>query len=268
MRFGLDFPLFGDLADPRLVAEIASDAEAAGWEAVFVWDHIMYREPVTDAGDPWIAMAAILTATTTVLTGPMVTPLPRRRPQMVARQSVGLDQLGNGRFVLGVGLGLDSSGRELSAFGEELDDRTRAVMLDESLAIIDGLWSGQPVHFSGEHHTLDDVVFLPRPVQRPRPPVWVAGRWPYQRPLRRAARWDGLFLIDQDTPDDLSDAVAFIAETRGGVDDFAVVVNQPFGADPEPWREAGATWFLTQSPYTIETDEVREMARSGPVRGR
>lgn len=268
MRFGLDFPLFGDLADPRLAAEIARDAESAGWEAVFVWDHIMYREPVTDAGDPWIAMAAILTATHSVLTGPMVTPLPRRRPQMVARQSVGLDQLGDGRFVLGVGLGLDSSGRELSAFGEELDDRTRAAMLDESLEIIDRLWSGEYVDFAGEHHIVDDVSFRPRPVQRPRPPVWVAGRWPYKRPLRRAARWDGLFLIDQESPDDLSEAVAFIDAARGGLRDFDVVVNQPFGADPEPWRTAGATWFLTQSPYTIDADEVRDMARSGPIRGR
>ncbi len=268
MRFGLDFPLFGDLADPRLVMEIARDAEAAGWEAVFVWDHIMYREPVTDAGDPWIAMAAILTATEKVLTGPMVTPLPRRRAQIVARQSVGLDQLGSGRFVLGVGLGLDSSGRELSAFGEELDDRTRAVMLDESLDIIDRLWSGEPVDFTGEHHTVDDVVFLPRPVQRPRPPVWVAGRWPYKRPLRRAARWDGLFLIDQETPDELAQAVDHVEAARGGLHDFAVVVNQPFGADPQPWSEAGATWFLTRSPYTIDADAVREMARSGPVRGR
>ena len=267
MRFGLDFPLFGDLADPRLVAEIARDAEAAGWDAVFVWDHILYREPVTDAGDPWIAMAAILTVTDEVLTGPMVTPLPRRRPQMIARQSVGLDQLGNGRFVLGVGLGLDSSGRELSAFGEELDDRTRAVMLDESLVIIDRLWSGESVTFTGQHHRIDDVVFLPRPVQRPRPPVWVAGRWPYKRPLRRAARWDGLFLIDQETPDELAEAVGFVAGARGGLEDFAVVVNQPHGSDPGPWEKAGATWFLTQSPYTIDAAEVREMARSGPVRG-
>lgn len=266
MRFGLDFPLFGDLADPRLVAEVARDAETAGWDAVFVWDHIMYREPVTDAGDPWTAMAAILMATDTVLTGPMVTPLPRRRPQMVARQCVALDQLGNGRFVLGVGLGLDSSGRELSAFGEELHDRTRAEMLDESLEIIDRLWSGAPVDFDGKHHVARDVTFLPRPVQRPRPPVWIAGRWPYRRPLRRAARWDGLFLIDQETPDDLAAAVGLIAQARGGVDGYAVVVNRPYGQGPDRWSDAGATWFLTQSPYTIDADTVREMARAGPIR--
>jgi alkanesulfonate monooxygenase SsuD/methylene tetrahydromethanopterin reductase-like flavin-dependent oxidoreductase (luciferase family) len=266
VRFGLDFPLFGDLADPRLVAEIARDAESAGWDGVFVWDHIMYREPVTDAGDPWIAMAAILTVTESVVTGPMVTPLPRRRPQMVARQSVGLDLLGGGRFVLGVGLGLDSSGRELSAFGEELDDRTRAVMLDESLTIIDALWSGEPVDFAGRHHTVRDVTFLPRPVQRPRPPVWVAGRWPYKRPLRRAARWDGLFLIDEDSPEQLAEALAVVTEARGHLDGFAVVVNKPYGADPRPWHDAGATWFLTRSPYTIAAEEVRDMARSGPVR--
>jgi len=268
MRFGLDFPPFGDLADPRLVAEIAAEAEAAGWDAVFVWDHIMYREPVTHAGDPWITMAAILSATRRVLTGPMVTPLARRRPQIVARQATSLDVLGNGRLVLGVGLGLDSSGRELSAFGEELDDRTRAGMLDEALEVIDALWSGESVRHGGTHYLVDDVRFLPTPIRRPRPPVWVAGRWPHLRPLRRAARWDGLFLIDQREPDELASAVEVVASERGHLGGFSVVVNRPFGEAAGPWREAGATWLLTQSPYTIDAADVRAMARSGPVRDR
>lgn len=266
MRFGLDFPPFGDLADPRLVAEIATDAEAAGWDAVFVWDHIQYREPVTDVGDPWIAMAAILSATERVLTGPMVTPLARRRPHLLARQATSLDHLGDGRFVLGVGLGLDASGRELSAFGEELDDRTRAGMLDEALTVVDSLWRGETVDHEGTHYRAANVRFLPRPIQRPRPPVWVAGRWPYRRPLRRAARWDGLFLIDQEQPDQLAEVVDFVADERGNLDGFDVVVNRPHGEDPAPWNEAGATWLLTESPFTIEADEVRRMARSGPVR--
>jgi alkanesulfonate monooxygenase SsuD/methylene tetrahydromethanopterin reductase-like flavin-dependent oxidoreductase (luciferase family) len=268
MRFGLDFPPFGDLADPRLVAEIAADAEAAGWDAVFVWDHIMYREPVTDAGDPWIAMAAILTATEKVLTGPMVTPLARRRPHVVARQAASLDLLGGGRLVLGVGLGLDGSGRELSAFGEELDDRARAGMLDESLEVIDALWSGAQVRHSGTHYLVDDVRFLPRPQQRPRLPIWIAGRWPYKRPLRRAARWDGLFLIDERGPEDLAAAGEVVAAERGNLDGFAIVVNRPYGEAAGPWQEAGATWLLTESAYTIDADAVRAMARSGPVRDR
>ena len=153
------------------MAEAAAVAEGAGWDGVFVWDHIMYREPVTAAGDPWIGLAAMAAATTRVMLGPMVTPLARRRPQMVARQGAALDQLSSGRFILGAGLGLDRSGRELSAFGEELDDRKRAEMLDESLGIISGLWSGEPYTHEGPHYTVADVTFRPRPQQRPRPAI-------------------------------------------------------------------------------------------------
>lgn len=268
MRFGLDFPPFGDLADPHLVAEIATTAEAAGWDGVFVWDHIQYREPVTHVGDPWILLAAIAAATSRVIIGPMVTPLPRRRPQVVARQTTTLDQLSSGRMVVGVGLGLDGSGAEFSAFGEELDDRTRAEQLDEALGLLDALWSGQTVEHVGPHYRASPVHFLPTPVQRPRPPIWVAARWPYRRPLRRAARWDGVFLIDEETPQQLAEAVAIIEEARTAPDPFEVVVNRPFGSDPAPWAEAGATWFLTRSPYTIDGDSVMEMARAGPHRDR
>lgn len=264
MRFGLDFPPFGDLADPQRMAEVAAEAEASGWDGVFVWDHIMYRSPVTDAGDPWIGLAAIAGATKNVALGPMVTPLPRRRPQIVARQCVGLDQLSEGRLVLGAGLGSDGSGRELSAFGEELDDRARAGMLDESLQIIDGLWSGEPFTHRGAAHEVDDVQFLPRPIQRPRPRIWIAARWPYRRPLQRAARWDGLFIIDLEEPDQLAEAAALVQADRGNLDGFDIVVSRPYGSDPRPWARAGATWWLTQTPYESPAEAVARVAASGP----
>ena len=264
MRFGLDFPLFGDLADPCVVAEVAVAAETAGWDGVFVWDHIMYREPVTHAGDPWISLAAIAAATERVVIGPMVTPLPRRRPQVVARQCVALDQMTGGRFVLGAGLGLDRSGRELSAFGEEPNDRTRAVMLDESLGIISALWSGDPVTHAGVHFVVDDVRFLPRPVQRPRIPIWLAGRWPFKKPMRRAARFDGLFLIDVDGPAQLSEARDFVASERGHLDGFDIVAQDVAGADARPWANAGATWLMTKTPYDTSTQAVFAAASAGP----
>lgn len=267
MKYGLDFPPFGGLADPREAVAVAVAAEAAGWDGVFLWDHIQYRAPVTDAADPWMALAGIAQATERVHVGPMVTPLPRRRPSVVARQATALDQLSDGRLVLGVGLGLDSSGRELSAFGEELDDRTRAEMLDEGLTVLDALWSGAQVDHAGRHYRAADVRFLPTPVQRPRPPVWVAGRWPYQRPLRRAARWDGLFLIAHESPDQLEEAASFIAAQRAaGLDGFDLVVNTPYGTDPRPWEEAGATWWLTEMPYDVDVGRVWETARAGPPR--
>jgi alkanesulfonate monooxygenase SsuD/methylene tetrahydromethanopterin reductase-like flavin-dependent oxidoreductase (luciferase family) len=266
MRFGLDFPPFGELADPRLLAEIGVVAERAGWDGVFLWDHVVYRAPADAAGDPWIGLAAIAAATTHVVVGPMVTPLPRRRPQIVARQCVALDQLSCGRFVLGAGLGLDRSGRELSAFGEELDDRRRARMLDESLDLITALWSGERVNHRGEHYLADDVRFQPEPIQQPRIPIWLAGRWPYKNPIRRAARFDGLFLIDIDRPDQLREAQSLVAAVRGTIDGFDFVAQGTPDEDPTPWSDAGATWWMTKTPYDTGPEAVMEAARNGPPR--
>ncbi|NND03605.1 MAG: LLM class flavin-dependent oxidoreductase [Acidimicrobiia bacterium] len=263
-NFGFDFAPFGALADPVVMAELAVVAEGSGWDGVFVWDHIMYREPVTDVGDPWIGLAVIAAATESVALGVMVTPLPRRRPQIVARQSVGIDQVSGGRFVLGVGLGLDRSGRELSAFNEELDDKTRAVMLDESLNVINRLWSGEAVSHDGDHYVIDDVAFLPRPISTPRPPIWVAGRWPFRRPMRRAAAWDGLFLIDCAEPAELAEAADFVLAERGSLDGFDIVTHLPRSDDAGPWREAGATWIMTKTRYTASADELFDLASQGP----
>jgi alkanesulfonate monooxygenase SsuD/methylene tetrahydromethanopterin reductase-like flavin-dependent oxidoreductase (luciferase family) len=248
------------------MAELAAVAEGAGWDGVFVWDHIMYRDPVTHAGDPWIGLAAMATATESAMLGPMVTPLARRRPQMVARQGTALDQLSNGRFILGAGLGLDRSGRELSAFGEELDDRARAVMLDEALAIVAGLWSGEPYTHQGTNYTVEAVAFRPRPLQRPRPAIWLAGRWPYRRPIGRAARWDGLFMVDQTDPGQLEEAAGLVAAQRGTLDGFDLVISRPPGSDPTPWEAAGATWWLTQTPYDAAAAAVFAVAAAGPPR--
>jgi alkanesulfonate monooxygenase SsuD/methylene tetrahydromethanopterin reductase-like flavin-dependent oxidoreductase (luciferase family) len=155
VRSGLWLPLFDDLADPVVVAGLAAEAEEAGWHGVFVWDHLRWRAPVRHVADPWITLAAIAAATDRVRLGPMVTPLARRRPAKVARETATLDRLSGGRLVLGVGLGNDQSGRELSKTGEQLDDRTRAAMLDESLDILTAAWSGETVH----HHGLEG----PRP---------------------------------------------------------------------------------------------------------
>src|ERR1700712_3069741 len=153
---------FDELADPRLLAGLAAEAEAAGWDGFFLWDHIVYSAPTRAVLDPWIAMAAIAMATNTIITGPMVTPLSRRRPHKLARETVTLDLLSAGRTVLGVGLGSDRHG-ELSPVGEVAEPREQARMLDDALAKLQEYWSG---------------AFVPRPVQRPRIPIWAAARWP------------------------------------------------------------------------------------------
>src|SRR5436190_24311266 len=119
-------------------------------------------------------MAAMATRTRRVRIGALVTPLARRRPWKVARETVTLDHLSGGRLVLAVGLGaLDDGG--FGKVGEPTDPRTRAERLDESLAILTGLWTGLPFGFQGRHYQVDEMTFSPGPVQRPRIPIWVAG---------------------------------------------------------------------------------------------
>jgi alkanesulfonate monooxygenase SsuD/methylene tetrahydromethanopterin reductase-like flavin-dependent oxidoreductase (luciferase family) len=201
IRSAVSLPLFDALADPAVVARLAAEAEEAGWHGVFVWDHVRWNAPIQQVADPWITMAAIATATERVRIGPMVTPLPRRRPVKVARETATLDRLSGGRLILGVGIGLDRFAGEFSKTGEQVDDRLRGEMLDEALEILAAAWSGEPVHHHGTHYTVDDIQFLPRPVQRPGIPVWAAAFTGNRKPLRRAARCDGLFPANVDHPD-------------------------------------------------------------------
>ncbi len=264
MRFGLTLPIFDLLADPGVLADLAVRAEEAGWDGVFLWDHVDYRAPVAAVTDPWIALAAMAVRTQRITIGPMVTPLARRRPHVVARQLVALDHLSGGRVVLGTGLGLDSSGGELSRFGEETDDRRRAEMLDEALELVAGLLSGEPVDHQGRYFTASDVRFLPRPVNGAIP-IWIAARWPNRRPLRRAAGYDGLFVIDIE-PSDLRSAIDFVGPLRRpGRGPYEVVVQAAAGSDPRPWREAGATWWLAAfDPFTVTPSAVQRAIDEGP----
>jgi alkanesulfonate monooxygenase SsuD/methylene tetrahydromethanopterin reductase-like flavin-dependent oxidoreductase (luciferase family) len=267
LRSALWLPLFDELADPVLVAGLAAEAEEAGWHGVFVWDHLNWRAPVRQVADPWVTLAAIATVTERVRLGPMVTPLARRRPAKVVRETATLDGLSGGRLTLGVGLGSDRSGGELSATGEELDDRRRAGMLDESLAILAAGWSGEPVDHHGEHHTVAGLRLLPRPVQRPGVPVWVGAFPGHARPLRRAARHDGLFPVNLDHPDQLAEMVATVNDLRADpTAPYDVAVALPPGEDPAPYAAAGATWWMPDvMPDILSVDWVRGVLRDGPV---
>ena len=173
MRYGFIIYTAGDV---NAIVDLAVEAEAVGWDGVFYWDGI-FLERYAQAGDhiydPWIVLAAIAARTTTIRIGSVLTPLPRRRPWKVARETVSLDRLSRGRLIFSVGLGFVDDGG-FSRVGEITDRQTRAEMLDESLEIITGLWTGQPFRFTGKHFHLDEMTFLPPPVQSPRIPIWVA----------------------------------------------------------------------------------------------
>ncbi|MBB4912837.1 LLM class flavin-dependent oxidoreductase [Actinophytocola algeriensis] len=266
LRSALWLPLFDELADPRVVARLAADAEAAGWDGCFVWDQLHWRPPVRQVTDAWISLAAMAAATERLRLGPMVSPLPRRRPAKVARETATLDRLSGGRLTLGVGIGSDRFGAELSKTGEQLDDRLRGRMLDEALAILAAAWSGEPVHHRGEHYIVDDMEFLPRPVQRPGVPVWAAGFPGNVKPIRRAARLDGFFPVNLEHPDQLAEIVATITDLRSGVaGPYDIAIGLPSGTDPLPYAAAGATWWLREFEPGVPLDTVRGVLRDGPA---
>ncbi len=195
-RRGLFIAPFDELADPRLLAELAGRAEEIGWDGLFLWDHVQYRGGVGCIADAWIASAAIATATERVWLGPLVTPLARRRPWVLARQAVSLDRLSGGRLVLGLGVGGDDNG-EMAELGEEPEMRVRAEKLDEGLDLLGAIFSGEAVEFHGRHYSLTARPFLPRPLRPSGIPIWLGIRWPAApRPLDRAARQDGVFPLE------------------------------------------------------------------------
>jgi alkanesulfonate monooxygenase SsuD/methylene tetrahydromethanopterin reductase-like flavin-dependent oxidoreductase (luciferase family) len=246
---GIFVPPFDELVEPRTLAELAARAEESGWDGFFLWDHISYRPPTEAVADPWIALSAIACSTEKLRIGPLVTPLARRRVQKLARETVTLDHLSEGRLTLGVGLGGDQNG-EFEPFGDPGDPKERARLLDQGLEQLSDYWARE---------------FKPPPVQQPRIPVWVAGRWPNRRPLRRAARWDGFFPIDLTGPDDLA---AFAEELGERLADrskpFDLVAEIAPGGDAGPWEAAGATWVLTSFDVQPKLRAVREAIESGP----
>jgi len=251
MRRGIFVAPFDELSHPRVVAELAAAAEERGFDGFFVWDHVRYREPVREVSDPWVVLSAVALATTRLELGPMVTPLSRRRIHKLARETVTLDRLCDGRLVLGAGLGSDNN-EEFTRFEAVTEPRERAKLLDEGLDRLLAFWDGE---------------FEPRPVRQPRIPIWLAARWPNRRPVHRAARYDGVFPIEMPGPDALAELVAEIGELRGDADParpFDVVVEGPPGADPGPWEAAGATWLLTAFGHTPKLAEVRAAIEAGP----
>lgn len=248
MKHAVDVAPFGELADPRVLVELAATAEERGWDGFFVWDHIVYRAPVRAVADPWVALAAVACATSKLRIGPLVTPLSRRRVHKLARETVTLDLLSSGRLILGVGLGSARNG-ELEPFGEVADPRERARLLDHGLDDLVRYWSGE---------------FEPAPVQRPRIPVWVAAEWPHRRPVRRALRWDGLYPTGLPDPAALADLVGEIRESRPPGDPFDMVVGLPPDEDFRPWEQAGATWRVTDFGMQPSLTAVRRVIEAGP----
>ncbi len=258
MRFGVSLPNFGTGVDASVVADWARAAEAAGWDGLFLWDHLFaFDDGPVETVDPWIALTAAACATTTIRLGTLVTPLPRRRPVVVARQTATLDRLSGGRLILGVGSG--GFPFEWGYCGEESDPRVRGEMLDEHLELLDRLWTGEPVRHEGRFYRTAgpewSAICYPPPAQEPRIPVWVGGTWPTAaRPFERAARWDGVVPMRTDGTWEVTDT-AGVAERmrslRGNAVPFDLAVPVTSRGDDRDRHAlqaehaaAGGTWWV------------------------
>jgi len=264
--------------NPRTVAGLAREAEEAGWDGVFYWDGICVGEMETY--DPWVVMAAMAMETKRVRLGAILTPPARRRPWKLARETMTLDRLSNGRLVLPVGLGaLDDGG--FSKVGEPTDRRVRAQLLDEGLEILTGLWSGKPFSYEGEHYRLEEMIFLPPPVQRPRIPIWVVGAWPSKKSMNRALRYDGLLAAKVSgtaaqpgvTLEDIRAMKEYVEENRKTDATFDIVwEGETPGEDPEraasmvrPFAEAGVTWWMEAMWFPPNgPEDLRRRLAQGP----
>ncbi|CAA9544090.1 MAG: putative monooxygenase [uncultured Thermomicrobiales bacterium] len=278
MRYGVCVPNFGEYFQPHILAELAYEAEEAGWDGFFVWDHMLFVNDLhLDVVDPWVALTAIAMRTSQIRLGPLVTAVARRRPWKLARETASLDHLSGGRLILGVGLGHPPED-EFAQFGEDPDAKVRAKKLDEGLDVLVGLWSGEPFNYQGEYYQIHSTTFRPRPIQLPRIPVWVAGYLPHKAPFRRAARWDGVCPGGwwDDTPMTPDDLRALLGEIRGfrtsdGPFDVTYSGVTPgndrsrASAIVAPWAAAGITWWIEGfSPQRGTLVETRARVRQGP----
>jgi len=287
MHYGLHIPNFGPYGDVHVLAELAHEAEEAGWNGFFLWDQVAkttLTPSIDPMVDPWIALATIALRTNNIRLGTLITPLPRRRPWNVARETVSLDHLSGGRLVFGAGLG--GGYYDFSALGEASDLKTLAGMLDEGLQVLTGLWSGKPFHFEGMYYHIREAQFLPHPVQTPRIPIWVAATWPLKSPLRRAVHWDGVFPQGRDlpltsmlSPQEVEALMHFLKEQPGYTPSIEIVhggisTGQDASRDADlvaSYARVGITWWIEKivperwgswTEWPLEA--MRERIRLGP----
>ena len=254
MFFGISLPPFGKFGDVRHLARLAAMVEDAGWDGLFIWDHVIFDPTFHPIADPWVALAAIALHTSRLRIGAMVTPLARRRPWKVAREAVSVDLLSEGRLIFGAGLG-DPVQWDFGFFGEEQDARRRAQKLDEALDVISGLWTGELFGYQGQHYQLEPMRFEPTPLQQPRIPIWIGGGWNKARPQQRAARFDGYIPLKFGSNLALSEWEGIkhtIARYRDTDQPFDLVHSGSTPGDDRPTAAAtarayetiGITWWL------------------------
>ncbi len=276
-RFAVDVAPLGALADPRTILRLALAAEASGWEGLSIWDSLGLSM-ATPAADPFVALSAIAAQTEHLRLITSVAAVARRRPQLVVQAAATLDLVSEGRLILGVGAGEDRP--DFEAFGESHERAERISRMDEAMAIIDAGLRGATLDHEGPYLQARGVVLGPRPLQEPRPPMWLGAL--RRGGVRKAARWDGWIAVAMSedggsmimTPEDLAGLVE-IAQTErralgvtGHPFEIAVLgVSGPDRLAATAYADAGATWWLESlSPMRGSIDELEAIVRDGPPR--
>ncbi len=273
MKYGFVLP-FGDATK---AAEMAYEAEQAGWDGFFVW------EPMWGV-DAWVALAAATMKTRKIKLGTMLSPISRMRPWKLASETTTLDVLSNGRVILSVGLGAINTG--FKEFGEETNRVKRAELVDEGLDILWGLWKGQPFKYEGKHYTIQKTDFPSpiNPIQKPRIPIWMVGAWFRKKSMNRVLRCDGLIptkMVGREhikvEPNDIRDMKEWIMKNRKLDTPFDIIIEGKTPVDEsENWRDivtpyyvAGATWWI-ESMWELSRKDGNEpmlkRLRAGPPR--
>jgi alkanesulfonate monooxygenase SsuD/methylene tetrahydromethanopterin reductase-like flavin-dependent oxidoreductase (luciferase family) len=282
MQYGFVLP-GGEIRD---FGEYAVAAERAGWDAIFIPDALSIETknyPAFDWFDPWVVLAVMAERTERIKLGTMLTALPRRRPWKLAREVSTLDHLSNGRMILASGVGAAEDDGGFYKVGEAMDLKVRAEMMGEGLEIIDGLWRGKPYSFSGEHYKVEKMTMLPKPLQKPRVPLWVVGVWPKSKSVNRALRWDGLIVqtyredkrtMPVTTPDDIRNIKQYVEKHRKKKTPFEIITGVPTpgknrkkaAAMVQPFLQAGATWWLDALWSAKDKQVVLTRIKQGPPR--
>jgi alkanesulfonate monooxygenase SsuD/methylene tetrahydromethanopterin reductase-like flavin-dependent oxidoreductase (luciferase family) len=270
MQYGFIIPDIQGVTTGEIV-DLARGAEASGWDAIFFWDG--------DWGfSPWITLAAMAVHTEHIRLGAILHPLPWRQPWLFARETATLDQLSQGRLIVSIGLGaIDEQdiARGRTRFGEPVDRRVRANLMDEALEIVNGLWSGQSVTFHGEYYHFEDFRLRPAPVQTPRIPTWAVGVWGRRKSMERVLRCDGMLVHEGMSTDEVRAIKVYVQEQRTLATPFDLVMEADTRGDtPEQARakvrdreDAGVTWW-TESMWTpaCTLPDARARIRQGPPR--
>ncbi len=277
MQYGIVIPT----GEPAAQCEMAQAAEAAGWNGVFVPDGIAIQDFSGKAMalfDPWVMLAAIAVKTKRVRLGPLIAAVPRRRPWKLARETGTLDHLSNGRLILAAGLGAAPDDGGFSKVGEPTDLKTRAELMDECLAIVDGLWSGKSFSFTGKHYHVDGMTMVPPPLQKPRILTWVVGVWPKPKSMNRVLRWDGMVVQkykgqpgQKEKPEDIEAIREFIEKNRNSSNPFDIVTGgrtprkNPESVLPhvKSLANAGATWWLEEM-WSLKEKDLMQRIEQGP----